>query len=658
MKLLLISELNVPSIIIAFISRIYFDKIIYLDATPRFKKESLLAVLKKFKVEIIDYGRFRFYDVDQMYSRQNDIALGIYRRLYSEAAALERIIPLFGHSPRMDLKLKVAIIDMLSRLIGMLPELLVCTDYFQAHYQRVCVYIKRNSYLDIGMEDYTKLGVRNLYPSAFNVLLFLWALGKKLYRVLMRARRTILNAITADTELKTVDTHQTVRRDWKILYFPHQGILYGNLFLKDQFYSNDPENPFYKGNIFHIEYQKKGLNKQLLKNIVNYYNEKNIPYDFLVKTRNKRAWRKFVRFILRNGKTLFQPMRFSLSRIRLIWRIYRVYLSYYTYLSQFKHAKIALIGYDVLFPKTASLALSVLNIPTIATQERFIQTFMKKVNVLLDYYFVQGDLITESLENCESSYTGSMIPIGPIRLDILHEYRQREYSRVKRIKRKYNLVVAFDYHSDPKKIEGNLPPIVNWENNKAFYKDMIRLAMEMPSLYIIIRGKDDKWCEIPSFKETYDIVASLPNMEINREYDQPNVSYMLTGAADLLVVRHTSIGDEALAAGIPVLFYDFTKNAEKVISSLFDYEKHPVFVYSYQQLRNRVEKIIEKTEFMPEDEFEKMRKRFYGGEFNGTVKNKLHSWLMKIFVEQTEKKNGDAGMMGFRPEPEKNASRI
>ncbi|MDC0198524.1 hypothetical protein OAK13_06880, partial [Candidatus Thioglobus sp.] len=43
--------------------------------------------------------------------------------------------------------------------------------------------------------------------------------------------------------------------NYDILYFPHQTIFYGDLFLKDNFYSNDVNSVFYPSNILHIEFE-------------------------------------------------------------------------------------------------------------------------------------------------------------------------------------------------------------------------------------------------------------------------------------------------------------------------------------------------------------------------------------------------------------------
>ena len=70
----------------------------------------------------------------------------------------------------------------------------------------------------------------------------------------------------------------SVEKNWskyEIVYFPHKGIWYGNLFLKNHFHSSEPENPFHKSKILHFSLSE---DKNLIKSSIDYYNENNIPY--------------------------------------------------------------------------------------------------------------------------------------------------------------------------------------------------------------------------------------------------------------------------------------------------------------------------------------------------------------------------------------------
>ena len=101
--------------------------------------------------------------------------------------------------------------------------------------------------------------------------------------------------------------------------------------------------------------------------------------------------------------------------------------------------------------------------------------------------------------------------------------------------------------------------------------------------------------------------------------------------ADAAIALHTSLGDEMLAAGKPVLFYDYYG----VPTPYFDYEGYPVIVYDYDELSNRLQDIIDGN-FMDEKQFSEMRKRFYNDSFDGKIKERLHVHLMDIYRQCSE----------------------
>lgn len=137
--------------------------------------------------------------------------------------------------------------------------------------------------------------------------------------------------------------------------------------------------------------------------------------------------------------------------------------------------------------------------------------------------------------------------VGLARVELLKSFMGLRNSETKKT------VLVLDFHTNPNPLDDAFNPFFNWESNKAFYQDILRLAAIHPKVKFIIRGKDDAWCSVPFFKGVVAQVEATPNVEVNREYDEVNVSYKLAATADLIIARQTSLGDEAMAAGIPVL---------------------------------------------------------------------------------------------------------
>jgi hypothetical protein len=324
-----------------------------------------------------------------------------------------------------------------------------------------------------------------------------------------------------------------------------------------------------------------------------------------------------------------------IKEILLILVGYLLFMKYYNLLSVCRHTKIALVGYDCLFPPWVSMALQARGIKVVATQERFIQAFYPNLSLILDVYYVASNQVASKLRSNPNCCIGEIKSIGMVRNDLLERNKiiRSEAIRDCSKKGRYNILV-FDYHSIFDWFENKEELLSSWLNNRAFYMDIIKLALEFPQLNFILRGKDINWCRIPFFKDVHSVIKNIPNIEINKDYDRINVSYELAACADLVVAKHTSIGDECLASGIPVLFHDYTPNCPQGVSSVFDYNNYPVFVYSYNELRDRLEQFITDSNYMPDDKFEKLRYDFYGNSADGKVRmrlrDELHALLDKI----------------------------
>ena len=77
---------------------------------------------------------------------------------------------------------------------------------------------------------------------------------------------------------------------YKVLYFPHQGIFYGDLYVKDSFYSKEIDSVFYPSNILHIELDNIVLNENQSK----YYRDNDFTTVILPKSEIKTLYNFFI----------------------------------------------------------------------------------------------------------------------------------------------------------------------------------------------------------------------------------------------------------------------------------------------------------------------------------------------------------------------------
>ncbi len=101
-------------------------------------------------------------------------------------------------------------------------------------------------------------------------------------------------------------------------------------------------------------------------------------------------------------------------------RIKQLYLTF----SRFKNLKFALVGYDYLFPRSLSMALSLLGAKICASQERLIIAFFPDNYLVLDYYFVGSDIVKKSC--LKTSAIDHFVPVGLVRVDKIFEYEKKQ----------------------------------------------------------------------------------------------------------------------------------------------------------------------------------------------------------------------------------------
>ena len=197
-----------------------------------------------------------------------------------------------------------------------------------------------------------------------------------------------------------------------------------------------------------------------------------------------------------------------------------------------------------------------------------------------------------------------------------------------------NLIVVFDYHSDKNRYE-NKKVAITWSANKAFYEDICKLAKKFSDIDIVIRGKNVSWTEISYFKDTLDKIKSIPNLSISKDYSSPNIQYRLASMAKLIIAKHTSIGDELIASGKPVIFHDYSLNMRKGFSEEYNYNNADIFVHSYDALEAKVENIINENYFLSSAKFLELQKILNNGPADGKVKERINKELDILSTEES-----------------------
>jgi hypothetical protein len=416
---------------------------------------------------------------------------------------------------------------------------------------------------------------------------------------------------------------------FEVVYFPHKGIYYGDLFIKDQFYNNNICSPFHKNKILHMSICDK--NSAYMKYSYDYYKDNMIPYmDFYDIQVEKRLIFARILTIIRkiNILLLYDLQKYGMSFVFRILMIVLKLLYNCQRLERFGNLKIALIGYDFLFPPELSIALMMKGVKVCASQERFIQAFYDVTSFILDYYFIAGDVVRErGLKRC---FVTESYSVGLIRTDKLFDYEKSQIKDEKydEIKTHKKLILALDYHLPSDDVENLIRSIATVEQIRGFYEDLIKLAEEFTQIHIVIKGKFRDNYSSFYIKDIVEMIESIDNINIERDLDTYN-PYYIGEKADLTIACHTSLADELLAAGRKVIFYEMSDYME----TYFNYYNLPLVAKDYSELRYHIKRYLEGI-YLDDDEIFQLQS-LYNNSYDGRVKERIQEYLQRI-IEQKE----------------------
>lgn len=427
-----------------------------------------------------------------------------------------------------------------------------------------------------------------------------------------------------ESSLITFPNNTTNTFDYKVLYFPHKSIFYGDLYLKDNFYSEDLNSAFFPANILHIEFE----NISLTENQFQYYKNNKIKTEIFPKLQIKDVLYYSIYIIKKLG---LKKILFFLRKDFLLFLIFLIntvkFLSTKKLITENFDAKIVLAGFDILFPTILSLAFESLRIKTIALQERFLPTFFLHYPFLMDTYFCNSEFVSKAIQKSNNKFVNHCIPCGQSRSDTLVNFQENITSKNKRF-----TVVAFDFHSDLDFDDNRLNVLINWKANASFYRDLCNLAKSFPDVDIIIRGKNTDWTKIPFFKDELKNVNRIPNIWINDDYSKLNKQYELASLSDLVIAKYTSIGDEIIAAGKRIIYHDFTPNSSHFFASgYFNYNDYNVFAFSYEQLHQMLYEVINGKELLSDKELLELQLIVNNSPADGSCKDRVMKNLNIIY---------------------------
>jgi hypothetical protein len=364
----------------------------------------------------------------------------------------------------------------------------------------------------------------------------------------------------------------------RVLYFPHHGILYSQLFRRDFLYEQASDSPLHPSRIMHVE-----ITTPLPRQVVDEYQQAGLKWRLLLPAGMLRqSCPTFAAHVLRSGNWRRLPLRTATLVLPTGFTIYRRYRAYLAAIN-FEPGAVAVIGYEMLFPRALALALQASDIRTVAIHERMQTAFFKDFNLILDRLLVAGPVVAKQIAQNPLCSITHIDCIGLVRSNLFSQRDTR--------KRERPFVLVLDYES-PRDWWGDTDPLVNRATNKAFYLEIIRLALDRPGIDFFIRGKTADWLDNPFFADIAAMIRLMPNLDVDRTYSELNRSYRLATEADCVVAKHTSLGDECLSVGKPVIYHDWSSNSSGYVESFYDYSRLPVLARDYENLVSMLDRAL------------------------------------------------------------------
>ena len=594
--------MNNINIVLAILYRLVGFKVYFLTAFKFWQSKILLEQLERLGICWLSYHKIMLPNCESYLTKANELRESISLSL-SQSNCFHLLKGQIDLQDSNNKALSAVLIRNFDNKIILLAQLLMFAKYVEKERgARIMLWIPNDFITKIALEK--EGSWKNLCPKWWTSFGLISDIIIRVLKSLVSLIYSVIKKLSMVQPIHNELNDDTVDHKWsnyEIVYFPHKGIHYGEMFLKDHFYSTNKQNPFHPTKILHFSL---GENQNFIKGSLQYYNEHQIPHakwTDVLSVAKKDVPIMELQFIRKCLIHFWKEIDFSL--LLILSKIYSQINNHLVRLNQLSNLKIVLIGYDILFPASLALTCKMKNIRTVAVQERMISAWWSRP-FLIDHYFVYGPETSKILEKRFKDLIIKKYEMGPVRL-----YKHYESSDRKKVLKKmlpdfkWN-VLALDVHSTPEWYDNGRSAGNNWRENFNFYQHILKLCAHFPQVYFMIKGKNVDFLNIPYFYKIVDSIEQTPNCVVIKDYELWT-PFTSTAVCDITIAMHTSLGDEILALGKPVIFYDYFGFPSKVL----DYGPE-VIAYTYDDLKRKLkEYFLDPKRY--NNKLNPVRKKFY-----------------------------------------------
>ena len=611
MKTLLINNLSVSTLPVIILFRIFNFKILFISIEKYFRNKAILRFLSIINIKWCNYQDHKINGVDteqflkatpfsdtlsdsisnkfwcntlkKIYVEKNYLSACLNRRLLKESWAAVEI---------MTIAKRVEING--NKIFLWAPNTLIYKQINNEFYHRKNLNIFPN--LEI------------FYMPILLIFFFIKVAKNFLIKSFQYKKKNISNKVSEDQKYK----------NFKIAYFPHKGIFYHNLFLKDYYYSNNKDDPFFSKNILHIEWEESDLTNRAK----DFYNNNNIKYlIWRGLTSELKIIKKIVLFSFKNILLLFNFIKFDYQI--LLFFLYSTFLVFKSseILNKFTEVKLVLAGMDDPFPPEISTACKKKNIKTVALQDR-IWSANSAPMMIFDYYFVSGERSKELIKKrMPNPFIKNYVNLYLTKIDKYKNFNGSPNIEESFSNHKLKCLVI-DVHSNIPWYTNGRQRANSWRMNKDFYQKVLNLSDHFPQVEFLIKSKNYNWLKIPYLKTVLDEFNKRKNVKILSD-TKKWTTVESVNICDFAIAIYSSLSDEILALGKPVIVIDLFGSPGK----LFDFGN--IYAKDYNEILKKFNSIISNYKKYNSEIDEERNKIYYKSK-----PGQLNKELNKIYLEQ------------------------
>ncbi len=291
----------------------------------------------------------------------------------------------------------------------------------------------------------------------------------------------------------------------------------------------------------------------------------------------------------------------------------------------YPHLELAIFAFDAQVPAEHSLAFELAGIQTIAIHERPATAVTASVPIAVETLLTASEYFSHQVLSRGVHAVRRTQPIGMWRTDLL----TANVTPPEGAPRPRVLVLPFVLTEE---VESASPFATTRGAVSVFLMDIACVAAARPDADFIVRSKTIEWLTREAFAAFFDAVDALPNLTISDDYSALNSLYELLARSNLVIGKHTSLIDEALAANIPCLVHDYSSNTKNYARYVLEYIPEFAWAESRRKLVTKVSEILDDQGERYRAQWQPLRARVFGTGPDGQVRQRYAAAVDEILT--------------------------